>query len=108
MTQQPDHPNQPGGASVWQPPPAGPPYPGWPGHPPVQVRPNSGLSVASLVLGLVGLVLSWFTFGIPSLLALIFGVVGIRQTGDGPDRRGGRGMAVIGTVLGAVMLAVGL
>jgi hypothetical protein len=66
---------------------------------------NSGLAIASLVLGLAGLVLSWFTFGIPSLLALIFGIVGIRQTTH--RQRAGRGLAVTGTVLGAIMLLLG-
>jgi hypothetical protein len=68
-------------------------------------RPNSGLAIASLVLGLAGLLLSWFTFGIPSLLALIFGIVGIKQTAH--RQREGRGLAVTGTVLGAVMLLLG-
>ena len=69
------------------------------------VRPNSGLAVASLVLGLCGVVVSWFTFGIPSLLALIFGIVGIRQTTN--RQREGRGLAIAGTTLGAVMLLLG-
>lgn len=77
---------------------------GTPAPPPP--RPNSGLAVASLILGLTGVVVSWFTFGIPSLLALIFGIVGIRQTTN--RQREGRGMAIAGTVLGAVMLALGL
>ena len=96
----PDYPtNQPGHL----PPPGGHPYSGWTPAPPPQ---NSGLAVASLVLGIVGLVVSWFTFGIPSLLALIFGIIGIRQTG--PGQRAGRGMAVAGTLLGGVILALGV
>jgi hypothetical protein len=85
-----------------------PPPPYYQPVPPQQPRPNSGLAIASLVLGLVGLFLSWFTFGIPSLLALIFGIVAIRQTGAGWGKRGGRGMAVAGTVLGAVITVAGL
>lgn len=77
-------------------------------YPALSPRPNSGLAIASLVLGLVGLVVSWFTFGIPSLIALIFGIVAITQTGTGPGRRAGRGMAVAGTILGGVILALGV
>jgi Domain of unknown function (DUF4190) len=64
----------------------------------------SGFAVAALVLGIIGLFLSWITFGIPSILAVIFGHVGL-----GRVRRGvgdGRGMAIGGLVLGYVVIAV--
>ena len=53
---------EPGG---WPPvpPAASQPYPGYPTPQPPPPQ-NSGLAVASLVLGVVGLVFSWFTFGI--------------------------------------------
>jgi hypothetical protein len=101
----PTRPTQPQHGWPPAPPASGQPYSGYPPQP-QPPQPNSGLAVASLVLGLVGLVFSWFTFGIPSLLALIFGIVGIRQTG--PGKRAGRGMAVAGTVLGGVILALGI
>ena len=64
----------------------------------------SGFAVASLVLGIIGLFLSWITFGIPSLLAVIFGHVGVSRV-----RRGvgdGKGMAIGGMVLGYLVIAV--
>jgi hypothetical protein len=73
-------------------------------YPPQPVPRNSGMATASLVLGLVGLFFSWFTFGIPSVLAVIFGHVGISQTK--PERGlSGRGMAIAGLVLGYVVVA---
>jgi Domain of unknown function (DUF4190) len=73
-------------------------------YPPPQIPGNSGMATASLVLGLVGLFFSWFTFGIPSMLAVIFGHIGISQTR--PDRGlSGRGMAIAGLVLGYVVVA---
>jgi hypothetical protein len=64
----------------------------------------SGFAVASLVLGILGLFLSWITFGIPSMLAVVFGHVGISRV-----RRGvgdGRGMAISGMVLGYLVIAL--
>jgi len=61
------------------------------------------MATASLVLGLVGLFFSWFTFGIPSILAVIFGHIGVSQTKLGG--LSGRGMAIAGLVLGYVVVA---
>lgn len=62
------------------------------------------MATASLVLGLVGLFVSWFTFGIPSILAVIFGHIGITQTKPGSGVSG-RGLAITGLVLGYVVVA---
>ena len=68
---------------------------------------SNGACVASLVLGIVGLIPC--TFGIASLMALIFGIVGINQLKSN-DGRGGRGMAIAGIVLailgGVILVAV--
>jgi len=50
---------------------------------------TSGMAIASLILGILGV----------SLLAIIFGAIGINQTGKDPNLKG-RGMAVAGLVLG--------
>jgi hypothetical protein len=67
-------------------------------------RPTSGLAVASLVLGIVGLLS--FVYGVGSLLAVIFGAIGMKQTQDG--QRGGRGMAIAGLVMGIIGLVAGV
>ena len=59
---------------------------------------TSGMAVAALVLGIIGLLIN-----ILSILAIIFGAVGMNQTGK-PGVKG-RGMAVAGLVLGVVTLA---
>jgi hypothetical protein len=61
---------------------------------------NNGFCVASLVLGIIGLPAF---IGIPSILAIIFGIVGLRQVAS-PDSptRGGRGMAIAGITCGAI------
>jgi phage FluMu protein Com len=61
----------------------------------------NGFCVASLVLGIVSL--PAFFAVIPELLAIIFGIVGLRQVlrPDG-NGGGGRGMAIAGIVCGAI------
>lgn len=91
--------------------PYGRPYP--PPQPVVPVvprAPTSGMSVASLVLGILGLVIGCCTFGIPSVLAVIFGHVGVNQTRAGANQtragaREGRGMAIAGLVMGYLGIA---
>lgn len=74
-----------------------------PPMPPSQVLPQ-GFAVAALVLGLIGLLVSWFTVGIPSILAVIFGHIGLSRANRGTAS--GKGMAIAGLVLG--YLVVGL
>lgn len=61
------------------------------------VEEKKGLSIASMVLGLVGL----FLFAIPcGILAIIFALVG--------KKKGGKGFATAGLVLGIIDVAWGL
>jgi hypothetical protein len=65
---------------------------------------TSGMAIASMVLGIVGVIIS--TLFIPSILALVFGFVSRGQV----ERTGqqGRGMAVAGIVLGIVGIVLGV
>lgn len=61
---------------------------------------KKGLSIASMVLGIVGLVCCciWY-IAIPcSILAIIFGILG--------KKKGGKGMAIAGLVLGIIAIAL--
>lgn len=61
---------------------------------------SKGLSIASMVLGIISVVLFciWY-ISIPcAILAIIFGIVGMKK--------GGRGMGIAGLVLGIVALAI--
>jgi hypothetical protein len=60
---------------------------------------TSGLAIASLVLGILGLA------GIGSLLATIFGAVALNQISRSNGTMTGKGMAIAGLVLGIVGLA---
>lgn len=64
---------------------------------------SSGFAVASMVLGIVGLFVSWCALGIPSLLAVIFGHVALHW--EIPTKgKSGKGMAITGLVLGYIAL----
>jgi hypothetical protein len=57
-------------------------------------RPSNGMATASLVLGILG-----FLLPILSILALIFGGIGISKANQGAP---GKGLATAGLVLGIV------
>jgi len=89
---------QPGGFPA--PPPGYQPY----GSPGQGMVPNSGMAVASLVLGLVSVLCCFFGLPIPGILSIIFGFTSRKQTRTGERR--GAGMATAGIVLGIVTVAL--
>jgi hypothetical protein len=107
--QPPQPPQQPYGQPQYgQPPPGQPPYGQqygqYPQQPYYQPAPSAhGASVASLVLGICGVVFCW----IPvigfflQIAALITGIIGAQH----PN---GKGMAIAGLVMGAIMLVLGI
>ncbi len=64
---------------------------------------TNGLAVASLVLGIVGILLC--VVFIPWILAIVFGIIAIRQCNEDPTYTG-KGMAVAGLVLGLISAAI--
>jgi hypothetical protein len=62
-------------------------------------------AVASLVLGIVGIIGSC-TF-VPGVLAVIFGILGLRTTNQATGQTTGAGLAVAGLVLGGVSIPLG-
>ncbi|HEY3484049.1 MAG TPA: DUF4190 domain-containing protein [Ilumatobacteraceae bacterium] len=77
--------------------------------PPPQPPPRatrSGAAIASLVVGLAGLLLC-FTI-VPSVVAIVLGGMGLRATGRRADVVTGRGMAIAGIVTGAIGLVAGV
>jgi hypothetical protein len=62
--------------------------------------PTSGLAIASLVLGLLGIL----TLGLTAILGLIFGIVSLVKIGKSRGRLGGQGLAIAGTCVSGVMM----
>ncbi len=63
----------------------------------------NGFCVASLVLGIIGLPICVF---VPSLLAVIFGIIGLAQISNSQGNTSGRGMGIAGLVLGGIGLLI--
>jgi hypothetical protein len=66
-------------------------------QPSEETRHTSGLAIASLVLGILGV----------SLLALIFGAIALNAIGKNPNLSG-KGLAIAGLVLGIVGMLIGV
>jgi prepilin-type processing-associated H-X9-DG protein len=80
-------------------PPASPPPPGQV-PPAAQAAPISGLAIASLVLGIIGLP----SCGLTALIGLILGIVAMKQVRKNNGAMGGGGIALAGTIVSAVFL----
>lgn len=72
-----------------------------PQYGPPLTRPTSGLATASMVLGIIGLLVGWCTFGLPSFIAVFLGHAALKETRTGV--RGGHGMAIAGLILGYIV-----
>jgi Domain of unknown function (DUF4190) len=94
-------PPPPGGSFPPQP-PGYQPYPA--GAPMPMKQGKSGMAIASLVCSLVGIVPCFWLFQIMGLLGTIFGFIGLKQTKNGA--RDGRGLALAGTIIGVLLLAM--
>lgn len=109
----------PQGGGFGAPPPGGPPPGGFgaPGVPPYGGPPygatgayntgakRSGMAVASLVLGIIGLIACFLV--LPSILAIVFAFVAFGAIKRSPQTVGGKGLATAGLVTGIVGLLVG-
>jgi len=60
---------------------------------------SNGFCVASLVLGIIGLIPC---IPVPAILAIIFGIIGYNQISKGGGEGGGKGMAIAGIICGAL------
>ena len=63
---------------------------------------TNGFAVASLVLGILGIV----ACGVPAVLALVFGYKARKQIAASGGGQSGRGMATAGIVLGWIWLGL--
>lgn len=75
------------------------------GYPGYQPTPSSGLAIASLVLGILGLLSGWAVFGgVLGLVGVILGIVALVKVKNGTAS--GKGMAIGGIVTGALGMIV--
>ena len=74
---------------------------------PTSQAPRNGMGIAALVLGIIGLLLSWFPFvWITAILAIIFGAIGAKRASRGEATN--RAMALWGMWLGIAAVSLWL
>lgn len=78
---------------AWQPPP--PPY-----RPPQP--PSQGLALASMIVGILGLVAGGCFGPIPGIIALALGLSALSQIKKAPDKFTGKPFATAGVIIGAI------
>jgi hypothetical protein len=83
---------------AWTPPAPPMPYPRTP-------APSQGLAMASMIVGLAGILLSWCFGPVPAIVALVLGLVALSQIKKAPEKFSGKGMAITGIVVGALTIA---
>jgi hypothetical protein len=67
---------------------------------------NSGLAIASMICGIVGLMLIGCIFGIGGIPAVICGHMALHSIANSPVPLAGRGMAISGLVMGYLQILV--
>lgn len=67
---------------------------------------SNGFCVASLVLGIISI--PAFCAIIPSVLAIIFGIIGYSQVSRNGEGGSGKGMAIAGMICGGISAVIGL
>jgi len=80
---------------LWQPPPP-PPQP--------RTQQSQGLAVASMITGILGLVLGCFG-PLPGLAAIVLGWLALSQIKRTPQTAGGKPLAIIGLITGSLSVA---
>ena len=76
---------------------------------PIASQPKSnGLAIASMVLGIVGLIFGWFILAVPSILAVIFGHIARKRIKRSDGTMSGSGMALAGLITGYSGIFIGL
>ena len=65
---------------------------------------TSGMAIASLVLGIIGLFTGWLF----SILAIIFGAVGLSQVNRSNGVIKGKGIALAGLILGIIAIFISI
>ena len=85
-----------------------PPLPGQPlGYAPPPKQHRKGLAIASLILGIVGLVsVGCAPLLLAGLVGLILGIIALVKANKRPDMYGGRGMAIAGITTSGLSLAI--
>jgi len=67
---------------------------------------TSGAAIASLVFGILSLLVSWWSLGIPSIIAIITGHIARGNIKRSQGKLGGDGLAIGGLIMGYLTILV--
>jgi Domain of unknown function (DUF4190) len=93
----------------WAPAVQTPPVQPWrPPPPPTYVKPPSqGLGIASMIVGILGMLFGVLCFGpVIGIVALVLGIIALTQNKKMPQHVGGRAFAIVGIVTGGLSLLI--
>ena len=83
----------------WAPPPPPAPLPYLPG-----IKRSEGLSLASMITGIAGLLLAGCFGPLPGIVALVLGLIALSQIKRSPEKYSGKPYATAGVILGAISI----
>jgi hypothetical protein len=71
-------------------------------QPVAQPVPPRGLSIASMILGIAGLAFGWVMLGVPSIVGVVLGHIGLKR------EPAGRPFAITGLLTGYIGIGIGV
>lgn len=101
-------PRQPPMPGAWVAPDERPPMKPGPWQPPppplvrINTQPSQGLALASMIVGILGLVAGGCLGPIPGIVALVMGLTALSQIKKTPEKVGGKPFATAGVIIGSI------
>ncbi|MEN3325351.1 MAG: hypothetical protein V7638_158 [Acidobacteriota bacterium] len=84
--------------------PWSPPPPPAPVYVPIRTQKSQGLALASMITGILGLMMFGCFFPLPGVVAFVLGLVALSQIKKSPEKFGGKPYATAGVIMGGISL----
>jgi len=84
--------------------PWSPPSPPAPVYVPIRTQKSQGLALASMITGILGLMMFGCFFPLPGIVAFVLGLVALSQIKKSPEKFGGKPYATAGVIMGGISI----
>jgi hypothetical protein len=84
--------------------PWSPPAPPAPVYVPIRTQKSQGLALASMITGILGLMMFGCFFPLPGIVAFVLGLVALSQIKKSPEKFGGKPYATAGVIMGGISI----
>ena len=84
--------------------PWSPPPPPAPVYVPIRTQKSQGLALASMITGILGLMMFGCFFPLPGIVAFVLGLVALSQIKKSPEKFGGKPYATAGVIMGGISI----